>query len=147
MAEIFQGAHHPCLGLGGSLAYSAPGGKLAMSWHAADALKQQVRLLDYLQAQQWRPARRIIGGRWMGLCPLHADRKPSFLVDPNKNLFYCYGCGRGGDVLRFAELYYGCLSTNRLRYCAAGKALARCWLSTTSYTRHSYAGIRTQLLA
>jgi len=78
-----------------------------MSWHAADALKQQVRLLDYLQAQQWRPARRIIGGRWMGLCPLHADRKPSFLVDPNKNLFYCYGCGRGGDVIRFAELYHG----------------------------------------
>jgi DNA primase len=43
----------------------------------------------------------------MGLCPLHADRKPSFLLDPNKNLFYCYGCGRGGDVIRFAELYHG----------------------------------------
>ena len=43
----------------------------------------------------------------MGLCPLHTDHKPSFLVDPNKSLFYCYGCGRGGDVIRFAELYYG----------------------------------------
>ena len=42
----------------------------------------------------------------MGLCPLHADHKPSFLVDPHKNLFYCYGCGRGGDVIRFAELYH-----------------------------------------
>jgi DNA primase len=42
----------------------------------------------------------------MGLCPLHTDHKPSFLVDPNKNLFYCYGCGRGGDVIRFAELYH-----------------------------------------
>ena len=31
---------------------------------------------------------------------------PSFLVDPNKSLFYCYGCGRGGDVIRFAELYH-----------------------------------------
>ena len=39
----------------------------------------------------------------MGLCPLHTDHKPSFLVDPNKNLFYCYGCGRGGDVIRFAR--------------------------------------------
>jgi DNA primase len=27
-------------------------------------------------------------------------------VDPHKNLFYCYGCGRGGDVIRFAELYH-----------------------------------------
>ena len=43
----------------------------------------------------------------MGLCPLHAARKPSFLLDPNKNLFYCYGCGRSGDVIRFAELYHG----------------------------------------
>jgi DNA primase len=41
----------------------------------------------------------------MGLCPLHADHKPSFLLDAGKNLFYCYGCGRGGDVIRFAELY------------------------------------------
>lgn len=78
-----------------------------MSWTAADALKQQVPLLQYLQAQDWKPARRITGGRWMGLCPLHADHRPSFLVDPNKNLFYCYGCGRGGDVIRFAELYHG----------------------------------------
>jgi DNA primase len=37
---------------------------------------------------------------------LHEDHKPSFLVDPNKDLFYCYGCGRGGDVIRFAELYH-----------------------------------------
>src|SRR5437762_32455 len=42
----------------------------------------------------------------MGLCPLHEDHQPSFLVDPNRNLFYCYGCGRGGDVIRFAELYH-----------------------------------------
>ena len=78
-----------------------------MSWPAVDALKQQIPLLEYLQAQDWKPARRTAGGRVMGLCPLHADRKPSFLVDPNKNLFYCYGCGRGGDVIRFAELYHG----------------------------------------
>jgi DNA primase len=42
----------------------------------------------------------------MGLCLLHNDHKPSFLMDPSQNLFYCYGCGRGGDVIRFAELYY-----------------------------------------
>jgi DNA primase len=42
----------------------------------------------------------------MGLCPLHSDHKPSFLIDPGRSLFYCYGCGRGGDVIRFAELYH-----------------------------------------
>ncbi len=62
--------------------------------------------MGYLQAQDWRPARPLSRGRWMGLCPLHGDHKPSFLVDNNKSLFYCYGCGRGGDVIRFAELYH-----------------------------------------
>jgi DNA primase len=42
-----------------------------------------------------------------GCAPLHADHEQSsFLVDPHKDLFYCYGCGRGGDVIRFAELYH-----------------------------------------
>jgi DNA primase len=73
---------------------------------AVDELKQQISLLDYLQAQDWHPMRRVRGGRLMGLCPLHADHHPSFLLDPHQNLFYCYGCGRGGDVIRFAELYH-----------------------------------------
>ena len=77
-----------------------------MNRQALDELKQQIPLLDYLQAQDWQPVRPLSGGRWMGLCPLHADRKPSFLVDPGKSLFYCYGCGRGGDVIRFAEIYH-----------------------------------------
>jgi DNA primase len=77
-----------------------------VSREALDELKRQIPLLDYLQAHDWRPARQLSRGRWMGLCPLHRDRKPSFLVDPNNGLFYCYGCGRGGDVIRFAELYH-----------------------------------------
>ena len=73
---------------------------------AFDALKQQIPLLEYLQALDWQPVRHLSRGRLMGLCPLHSDRNPSFLLDPNKSLFYCYGCGLGGDVIRFAELYH-----------------------------------------
>jgi DNA primase len=76
-----------------------------MSSHAtAQLLKQQIPLLDYLVSQTWRPARRLARGRLMGLCPLHSECQPSFLVDPGKNLFYCYGCGSGGDVIRLVEL-------------------------------------------
>jgi DNA primase len=77
-----------------------------VSRQALDELKQQIPLLDYLQTHDWQPARRLSRGRWMGLCPLHSDHKPSFLVDPGKSLFDCYGCGRGGDVIRFSELYH-----------------------------------------
>jgi DNA primase len=77
-----------------------------MSRELFDEIKRQIPLLDYLQAQDWQPARQLSRGRWMGVCPLHSDHKPSFLVDSVKSLFYCYGCGRGGDVIRFAELYH-----------------------------------------
>ena len=46
-----------------------------MSRQALDELKQQIPLLDYLQAHDWRPARRLSRGRLMGLCPLHADHQ------------------------------------------------------------------------
>jgi DNA primase len=107
IAKFIHRPYHPCLGLCSRRPYSARGGRLSMKYPAAERLKQQIPLLDYLEGQDWKPVRRIAGGRFMGLCPLHADRKPSFLLDPNKDLFYCYGCGRGGDVIRFAELYYG----------------------------------------
>jgi DNA primase len=48
--------------------------------HALDELKQQIALLDYLQAHNWQPARQLSRGRLMGLCPLHADHKPSVTV-------------------------------------------------------------------
>ena len=77
-----------------------------MNRQSLDELKQQIPLMGYLQAHDWQPVRPLSPGRWMGLCPLHGDHQPSFLVDSNQDLFYCYGCGRGGDVIRFAELYH-----------------------------------------
>ncbi len=101
-----SGAHHHCLGSRGSLPYSAVRGQQSVNRESLDELKRQIRLADYLQAHGWHPAQKLAGGRWMGSCPFHRDHKPSFLVDPGKNLFYCYGCGCGGDVIRFAELYH-----------------------------------------
>jgi DNA primase len=86
--------------------YSAARDKKSVKREALDELKRQITLLDYLRAHDWQPIRQLSRGRWMGLCPLHRDFHPSFVVDPNKGLFYCYGCGRGGDVIRFAEIYH-----------------------------------------
>jgi DNA primase len=105
-ASLSARPHHPCLGLDRVLPYSAARGKKSVNREAVDELKRQIPLLDYLKAFDWRPVRQLSGGRWIGLCPLHSDHRPSFLVDPSKGLFYCYGCGRGGDVIRFAEMYH-----------------------------------------
>jgi DNA primase len=103
---FFSDTHHRCLGSERNLPYSAAGGEKSVIRQALDELKHQISLLDYLQAHHWQSTGRLSRGRWMGLCPLHQDHKPSFVVDTGKNLFYCYGCGRGGDVIRFAELYH-----------------------------------------
>jgi DNA primase len=119
------GTHHRCLGSTRILPYSADRGKKSVNRQALDELKQQIPLWDYLHAHDWRPAWSLSGGRWMGLCPLHDDREPSFLVNPGKALFYCYGCGRGGDVIRFAELFY------QVRFPQA-LAILRQWCGPTS---------------
>ncbi len=41
------------------------------------------------------------GNRYVGLCPLHKEKTPSFTIDPDRGLFYCFGCGKGGDILAF----------------------------------------------
>jgi DNA primase len=41
------------------------------------------------------------GRGWLGLCPFHAEKTPSFNVNQVKQLYYCFGCGAGGDVLSF----------------------------------------------
>jgi DNA primase len=79
-----------------------------MKWRSIQELKQQISLLDYLRQHGWNPQQVRRQGRSVaGLCPLHKETRPSFVVDCQQNLFYCHGCGQGGDVVRFVELLHG----------------------------------------
>ena len=44
-----------------------------------------------------------VGSRWTGRCPFHEERTPSFSVNPAEKLFYCFGCGKGGDLITFVR--------------------------------------------
>ena len=43
------------------------------------------------------------GGSLKGLCPFHEERSPSFHVTPSRGMWYCFGCGEGGDLLSFVQ--------------------------------------------
>src|ERR1700730_752225 len=47
---------------------------------------------------------KLAGKSYKGLCPFHREKTPSFHVDRDKGLFYCFGCGTGGDIFKFLTL-------------------------------------------
>ncbi|AEH43920.1 DNA primase [Thermodesulfatator indicus DSM 15286] len=59
-----------------------------------------------------------VGRNYLGLCPFHADRKPSFTVNEERQIFHCFGCGAGGDVIAFYMKFHN------LDFVAAVKELA-----------------------
>jgi DNA primase len=64
-------------------------------------VRQAADIVDFVQqVTPLKPA----GKSYKGLCPFHREKTPSFHVDRAKGLFYCFGCGTGGDVFKFLAL-------------------------------------------
>ena len=67
-----------------------------------DDLRLQANILQVVQ--EYVPLKRA-GRTYKGLCPFHAEKTPSFHVDPERGFFHCFGCAAGGDVFKFLELH------------------------------------------
>lgn len=58
------------------------------------------------------------GVNLIGLCPFHDEKTPSFTVSPAKNIYKCFGCGKGGDAVRFVMDHEGFSYPEALKYVA-----------------------------
>jgi DNA primase len=65
-----------------------------------ERLRQAVDMVDLVGA---KTDLRRVGSRWVGLCPFHEERTPSFSVDAEKRVYYCFGCEAGGDAIGFVR--------------------------------------------
>lgn len=58
------------------------------------------------------------GSSYFGLCPFHSEKSPSFSVSPSKQMYYCFGCGAGGNVITFVKNYENFSFQEALKYLA-----------------------------
>jgi DNA primase len=58
---------------------------------------------DFVHIASEHIALRKVGRRWSGLCPFHAEKSPSFSINAEEGLYYCFGCQASGDIIKFVR--------------------------------------------
>lgn len=84
--------------------------------NVVEDVKERLDIVDVLSG--YIDLRRA-GRNFKALCPFHSEKTPSFVVSPDKQIFHCFGCGAGGDVVTFVMKY------ENLTFPEAVRALAR----------------------
>jgi len=74
-----------------------------VSRFTGDSVERVKEAADVVEVVSAYTELRRAGTRFMALCPFHDERSPSFSVDPQAKLYHCFGCGVGGDVIKFVE--------------------------------------------
>ena len=102
-----------------------------------EALKARLDIVDvvgsYIELKK-------AGANFKAPCPFHDEKSPSFVVSPQKQIFHCFGCGIGGDAVKFVMEY------EKLNYPEALEKLADSYNFTLSYTDNKHNKPRSQVL-
>jgi DNA primase len=104
-----------------------PAGFIEDLKHHADIV---VVIQDYVSLKK-------TGAAYKGLCPFHGEKTPSFHVNRDKGFFHCFGCGVGGDVIKFLELHEKVGFTDTVKLLAQRFGMALPELEATDEQRAS----------
>ncbi len=81
---------------------NAGGAKLYYSDEVIEEVRSRTDIVGYISSYINLKKQ---GANYVGLCPFHNEKTPSFSVSPSKQMYYCFGCGAGGSVFTFAMEY------------------------------------------
>ena len=102
-----------------------------------EALKARLDIVDvvgnYVELKK-------AGGNFKAPCPFHDEKSPSFVVSPQKQIYHCFGCGAGGDSVKFVMEY------EKLNYPEALEKLAQNYNFTLTYTDSKHNKPRSQVM-
>ena len=80
-----------------------------------DNLRDQIEIVSFIKG--FVPLKKQ-GQNYVGLCPFHTEKTPSFVVSPHKQIFHCFGCGKGGNVYIFVMEQLGLSFPEAVAYLA-----------------------------
>ena len=89
-----------------------------MALYTKDSIERVKDAVDMVALVGARTDLRRAGRNWTGLCPFHEERTPSFSVNAENKLYYCFGCGESGDAIRFVQSTEGLEFGEALEYLA-----------------------------
>jgi DNA primase len=116
---------------------------MAEAGSTAERVKQQadiVRIVgEYVRLKK-------TGKDFSGLCPFHQEKTPSFTVSPIKQIFYCFGCGKGGDVFNFVMEMERCEFPDALRLVAEKCGISIPKAKPSSPAERTQSSVRTTLV-
>nr|WP_321267308.1 DNA primase [uncultured Sulfurimonas sp.] len=102
-----------------------------------EALKARLDIVDvvgsYVELKK-------AGANYKAPCPFHDEKSPSFVVSPSKGIYHCFGCGAGGDSIKFTMEY------EKLNYPEALEKLADTYNFTLTYTDNKHNKPRSQVM-
>ncbi len=93
---------------------------MAIPQHFIDDLLARVNIIDVIDA---RIKLKKTGKNYSALCPFHKEKSPSFSVNPDKQFYYCFGCGAGGNALGFVMDFEHCSFPEAVEELAKGLGL------------------------
>ena len=104
-----------------------------------DQIRLRADIVDVVQS--YVPTLKKAGLTWKACCPFHHEKTPSFTVNPDRQYFKCFGCGKGGDVFKFV------MELENLDFTSAVEQLAKKYgiiIPETPSPRHGFGGSRRE---